>query len=117
MSISNAALLLVLSFMLSACLTPVQNAVLPDKYDRIAAVDGYKSCVASATNHRFDETTNPDVIVRNSLSSCAQFKNNMLKAYPARWRENYIKDVDAELYQREIDWIRETRNNKNTFFR
>ena len=94
-----------------------EEVILPSKYQRISQSDAYKSCVASATNRLFDETTTPETIVRNSLAACSHFKSTMLSAYPQRWRENYIKDVDAELYQREVKWIEETRSKKNRFFR
>ncbi len=101
---------------LTACVAP-EDIILPTKYQRIAQSDAYRSCVATATNRRFDETTTPDTIVRNSLADCSFVKNTMLNAYPERWRENYMKEVDAKLYQREIDWIVETRTKKNKFFR
>ncbi|KPJ93773.1 MAG: hypothetical protein AMJ53_06580 [Gammaproteobacteria bacterium SG8_11] len=101
---------------LTACVAQ-EDIILPTKYDRIAESDNYKRCVANATNRRFDEITNPDVIVRNSMADCTHVKNTMLNEYPKRWRENYIKEVDAKLYRRELDWIVETRSKKNTFFR
>jgi hypothetical protein len=101
---------------LTACVAP-EEIILPTKYQRIAQSDGYKRCVANATNKRFDETTNPDIIVRKSLADCSLVKSTMLNAYPERWRENYMKEVDAKLYQREMDWVVETRAKKNKFFR
>ncbi|MGD8940703.1 MAG: hypothetical protein PVJ72_15055, partial [Gammaproteobacteria bacterium] len=58
----------------------------------------------------------PDTIVRSSLGACSQVKNTMLNAYPERWRENYLKEVDTNLYQREMEWIVETRTKNNRFF-
>jgi len=94
-----------------------EELILPTKYERIAQSDAYKRCIASATNSHFDETTKPEAIARNSIKSCAHFKSTMLRAYPERWRENYMKSVDAEVFQREVDWIIEARTKKNSFFR
>ena len=93
-----------------------EDIILPTKYERIAQADAYKRCVATATNNRFDRTTKPEVIVRGSLQACSNFKNSMLKAYPERWRENYIQEVEAELFQREVDWIVQARTKKNSLF-
>jgi aspartyl/asparaginyl-tRNA synthetase len=108
------SLISLLSF--TACVAQ-EDIILPTKYQRIEQADAYKRCVANATNRRFDETTDPDTIVRSSLGACSQVKNTMLNAYPERWRENYMKEVDAKLYQREMDWVVETRAKKNKFFR
>jgi hypothetical protein len=94
-----------------------EDIILPSKYDRVAQANIYKTCVANATNSHFDETTQPEVIVRKSLASCSHFKHKMLTAYPEQWRENYIKEVDANLFQREIDWIVEARAKNHHFFR
>jgi hypothetical protein len=107
---------LILLLSMTACVAP-EDIILPSKYQRISQSDAYKSCVATATNRNFDETTKPDVIARNSLMACSNVKNTMLTAYPQRWRENYIQEVDAQLFQREVDWIVETRTKKNRFFR
>lgn len=107
---------ILIALLLTGCVAQ-EDIVLPTKYQRIAQSDAYKKCVALATNSNFDETTKPDAIVRKSLTACSHYKNTMLRAYPQRWRENYLKDVDAELYQREVKWIVETRSRKNRFFR
>ncbi|WP_455203543.1 hypothetical protein [Kaarinaea lacus] len=96
--------------MTSSCIAK-KDIILPTKYDRTAQVEAYKMCVANATHLRFDTTTNADVLVKNSMSACSRHKQTMLRAYPKRWRENYIKDVDAELYQQEISWVADTRKN------
>lgn len=103
-------------FMLTACVAQ-EELILPTKYQRVAAANAYKNCVASATNSRFDNNTKPDVIVKNSMGACSHFKYNMLKEYPKRWRENYLKDVDAQLFKREVEWIVQTRKKGNSFFR
>ena len=94
-----------------------EDIILPTKYERVAQSNAYKNCVASATNSRIDETTQPEIIVRNSLAACSHFKHKMLTAYPDKWRENYMKKVDTQLFKRETNWIVETRTKKNTFFR
>lgn len=103
-------------FFLTACVAQ-DELILPTKYQRIAVGNAYKNCVATATNSRFDNHTKPEIIVKRSMSQCAHFKNNMLKEYPPRWRENYLKNVDAQLHKREVDWIVQTRKKGNTFFR
>ena len=94
--------------MVSSCIAK-KDIILPTKYDRTAQIDAYKKCVANATHLRFDTTTNVNVLVKNSMSACNRHKETMLRAYPKRWRENYIKEVDAELYQQEISWVADTR--------
>ena len=101
---------------LTACVAQ-EDIILPTKYQRIAEANAYKQCVAQATNRKFDEITTPESIARSSLAECAFVKKTMLRAYPQRWRENYIKDIDAELYEREVNWVVETRTKKNKFFR
>ncbi len=112
----KAVTLTLISLPLTGCMS-VEEIILPSKYERIAQANAYKSCVASATNSRFDDFTKPELIVRNSLTVCSHFKDNMLRAYPKTWRENYLKEVDSELYRREVDWIVEARTRKNKFFR
>jgi hypothetical protein len=108
--------MLVLLLSLPGCVAP-EDIILPTKYERIADANNYKKCVALATNRHFDETTKPELIVRNSLAACSGVKSRMLTAYPEHWRENYFEKVDAQLYQREIDWIVDARMKKGFLFR
>ena len=101
---------------LTACVAQ-EDIILPSKYQRVSQSDVYKRCVATATNNNFDEITKPDVLARNSLAACANVKKTMLTAYPPRWRDNYMQAVDAEVFEREVEWIVETRTKKNRFFR
>jgi hypothetical protein len=107
---------LTLLLSLTGCVAQ-EEIILPTKYERIAEANDYKQCVALATNRHFDDTTKPELIVRNSLAACSGVKNRMLTAYPEQWRENYFEKVDAQLYQREIDWIVEARTKKGFLFR
>ncbi|MDH5326789.1 MAG: hypothetical protein OEZ68_13710 [Gammaproteobacteria bacterium] len=97
--------------LLSAC-APPQQSILPDKYKRTSLVDSYKSCVAHGTNMRYNPHTPADHIVRKSMASCQLFRNRMVSDYPTRWRENYAKKIDSELYQRELAWVLETRRKE-----
>jgi hypothetical protein len=99
------------SMMTLSCVSK-EEMIVPTEYDRLAWVDRYKSCVASKTNQKFDQFTRADVIARQALAQCSHIRNGMLKEYPDRWRESYLKEVDAELYQREIAWISETRKKQ-----
>lgn len=96
---------------LAACVT-AQNTILPTKYKRASLVDAYKTCVATSTNIRYNPRTKPEDIVRQSMASCYRFRNRMVSDYPQRWRDNYAKKIDAELYQREISWVIETRQKE-----
>ena len=104
-------LLVVSLWFVTACVSS-QNVILPDKYKRQSLVERYKSCVAFGTNHLYNPHSCPDEIVRRSMASCQNFRLRMVSEYPARWRENYAQKVDAELYQREIAWVLETRNKE-----
>lgn len=104
-------LLFLIPVLLAACINPKQS-VLPDKYQRMSLVDKYKTCVATKTNLRYNPHARPEDIVRQSMASCLRLRKSMVSEYPQRWRENYAKKIDAELYQREIAWVLETRRKE-----
>ena len=105
------SLLIMELIVLSACVNP-KETILPNKYMRMNLVEQYKTCVATSTNVRYNNVSRPEDIVRQSMASCYRFRNRMVSEYPKRWRENYANKIDAELYQREIAWVLETRKKE-----
>lgn len=97
--------------LLTGCVNP-KDSILPSKYKRASQVDRYKTCVATSTNIRYNATSRPEDIVRQSMVSCKRFRDSMVSEYPKRWRESYANKIDAELYQREVAWVLETRRKE-----
>ena len=83
--------------------------ILPTKEERMTLVNIYKNCVANATNSRYDKNSRPEEIVSHAIEKCSRAKNNMLSDYPRSWRPGMIKKIDAELFEREIAWVENTR--------
>ncbi|MGD8559390.1 MAG: hypothetical protein PVF34_08340 [Gammaproteobacteria bacterium] len=95
--------LLILSF-LAACVAK-KDLILPNKQQRVTAVQKYKQCVAYATNQHINQNRDPETIARESMHKCRASKYTMLKDYPKGWRDNYEKKIDQEVLQQEISYI------------
>jgi len=97
-------LISILFVFLTAC-TAEQELILPNKQQRVAAVDTYKQCVSYATNKRVNQNRDPEEIVRDSMDKCRSSKYAMLKDYPKGWRDNFEKQVDEEILKQEIAYV------------
>ena len=97
-------LISILLVLLSAC-TAEQELILPNKQQRVAAVDTYKQCVSYATNKRVNQNRDPEEIVRDSMDKCRSSKYAMLKDYPKGWRDNFEKQVDEDILKQEIAYV------------
>ncbi|WP_455221758.1 hypothetical protein [Kaarinaea lacus] len=102
--ISKSILIAILFVFLTAC-TAEQELILPNKQQRIAAVDTYKQCVSYATNKRVNQNRDPEEIVRDSMDKCRTSKYAMLKDYPKGWRDNFEKQIDEEILKQEIAYV------------
>ena len=105
-------LIVIIGWSLGGCVAE-KDLILPTKEQREARVSGYKKCVALATNSRYDEQSEPSVLVRSSMDSCKSAKYLMLKDYPKSWSASLEKRVDEEVYKREIAWVLETRQKRS----
>lgn len=103
-SISKLLPAFILIFSLVAC-TSQQELILPNKEQRIAAVQTYKQCVSLATNKGIYQNRDPEAIVRDSMHRCRTTKHAMLKDYPKGWRDNFEKQVDEEIMKEEIAYV------------
>lgn len=103
-SISKLLPAIILVFSLVAC-TSQQELILPNKDQRIAAVETYKQCVSLGTNKGIYQNRDPEAIVRDSMYRCRTTKHAMLKDYPKDWRENFEKQVDEEILKQEIAYV------------
>ena len=97
--------------LLAACVAK-QDLILPNKQQRITAMDSYKQCVAYATNNHLSQNREPEAIVRASMDKCRPSKYAMLKDYPKGWRDNYEKQIDEEILKEEIAFIVNARRGK-----
>ena len=104
----RSVLILLVATVVTACMAK-KETILPTRHERLTLVDVYKRCVANATNSRYDKFSSPDVIVRAAMNKCDRSKNAMLREYPKSWRRGLERDVDEELYRREIAWVKQTR--------
>ena len=107
--LKNGLLLIISGMLLTGCLTKEQT-ILPTSTERETLTNNYMRCVADATNTRYDTVTSPETIVHEAINKCIRAKNAMIREYPKNWQENLVQDVDDKLYQREIAWIEENRN-------
>lgn len=101
--------LLILTLMVSACVAR-SDIILPSKYDREAAISGYKACVTAATTNYYDDVRTPEEIVTASFAACRGKRTAMVRSYPRSWGASLVKDVDEKLYKSEIAWILDKRN-------
>ena len=95
--------------LLSACIAK-KDIILPTRYDREMLQARYGQCISQATNNYYDDVRAPEAIVRTSFNLCKGSRSAMLKDYPRRWQENYAKEIDEEIYKREIAWIQGKRH-------
>ena len=95
---------LAVTFLLAAC-TAKQDLILPNKQQRLAAVETYKQCVSYSTNKNIHQNRDPEAIVRDSMHRCRTSKHAMLKDYPKGWRENFERQVDEEILKEEIAYV------------
>lgn len=102
--ISKLGLIAMVFVILTAC-TAEQELILPNKQQRITAVDTYKQCVSYATNKRLNQNRDPEEIVRDSMDKCRTSKYAMLKDYPKGWRDNFEKQIDEEILKEEIAYV------------
>lgn len=102
---------LLMSGLVIACVAK-QDLILPNKQQRISAVDSYKQCVAYATNSHLHQNREPEAIVRDSMDKCRPTKYIMLKEYPKGWRDNYERQIDEEILKEEIAYIVSTRRGQ-----
>jgi hypothetical protein len=104
MGISKLGLIVMALTLMAAC-TAEQELILPNKQQRVAAVDTYKQCVSYATNKGIHQNRDPEEIVRDSMDKCRTSKYAMLKDYPKGWRENFEKQIDEEILKEEIAYV------------
>lgn len=102
-------LLLICGVVLTGCVEQKQNDILPSTSEREILINNYMRCVAVATDAHYDVVTKPDLLVRQSMEHCIRARNAMIREYPKSWRENFVKNIDNKLYQREIAWIEQNR--------
>ena len=103
-SLSKLGSTCIVIFTLAAC-TAQQELILPNKEQRIAAVETYKQCVSLGTNKGIHQNRDPEAIVRDSMYRCRTTKHAMLKDYPKGWRDNFEKQVDEEILKEEIAYV------------
>ncbi|WP_455208606.1 hypothetical protein [Kaarinaea lacus] len=111
-SVSKLGPILIALVILTAC-TAEQELILPNKQQRISAVDTYKQCVSYATNKGINQNRDPEEIVRDSMDKCRTSKYAMLKDYPKGWRENFEKQIDEEIMKEEIAYVVRARQGQS----
>lgn len=107
------SILIISAVVLPGCATK-QQTILPSSPERETLTNNYMRCVADATNVRYNNVSNPQVIVRRAIDVCIGAKNAMIRDYPKDWQEKLVKDVDEKLYKREIARIEQTRNKNRS---
>jgi hypothetical protein len=109
----HSLIVIISGLLLSGCLAK-QQTILPTSTERETLTNNYMRCVANATNIGYDNATSAETIVRDAMAKCIRAKNAMIREYPKNWQENLVEDVDNKLYQREIAWIEQTRNQSKS---
>lgn len=101
-----------LSIWFAAGCVAKQELILPNKHQRVSLVDGYKQCVANATNKRIHQNRDAEAIVRESMDRCRTSKYAMLKDYPKGWRDSYERQIDEEVLREEVAYVLKARNQR-----
>lgn len=106
----RSIVVLAVLLLVSACVAK-EDLILPNKEQRVTAVETYKQCVSYATNKRINQNRDAEAIVRDSIEQCRSSKHAMLKDYPKNWRANFERQVDEELLKTEVAYIQKARGN------